>query len=394
LSVTFFGPISGAYCAVCPTQFYIRTKMRLSFRVTLTTFQIGMLTLAGGCGNRNPAASPGISEKPVGTVIEIRAPLGLPQIPVPAGNPETAEAVSLGRKLFYENKLSADLSLSCASCHNPLMGFTDGRRHSKGVDGKIGSRNAPTVINTAYSPVQFWDGRASSLEEQAGGPIANPIEMNQTHDVCVSRLAADASYKADFEKAFGPGAVTIGKVENAIASFERTLISGNSSFDLYEFGGDKNALRPTAIRGLAIFRDKKKGNCATCHTIGEKYALFTDGKFHNIGAGVNGEGDLTDLGRYNETKVEAEKGAFKTPTLRNVAKTGPYMHDGSLKTLKDVVDFYAGGGNSNPYLDKEIKAITLSGQERADLVDFLESLTGEMPANAGPPEAAQVGGLK
>jgi cytochrome c peroxidase len=148
-------------------------------------------------------------------------------------------------------------------------------------------------------------------------------------------------------------AVTIGKVENAIASFERTLNSGNSSFDLYEFGGDKNALRPSAIRRLAIFRDTKKGNCATCHTIGEKYALFTDSKFHNIGAGVNGEGDLTDLGRYNETKVEAEKGAFKTPTLRNVAKTGPYMHDGSLKTLKDVVDFYADDGNSNPYLDDE-----------------------------------------
>src|SRR5579862_9209373 len=347
---------------------------------------ICLLALAG-CAKKTSVTA----EKPIGAAVKIDAPLGLPDVPVPAANPETAEAIALGRRLFYETKLSADSSLSCASCHNPRLGFTDGKQHSTGIGGKIGTRNAPTVVNAAYVPFQFWDGRAPSLEEQAGGPIANPIEMNQTHDLCASKLDADASYRADFEKTFGPGPVTIGKVKNAIASFERTLISGNSPFDAYMFGGDKKALSPAAIRGLEIFRDKNKGNCVTCHTISDTYALFTDGKFHNIGAGVNGEGELTDLGRYNETKVEADKGAFKTPTLRNVAKTGPYMHDGSLKTLKDVVDFYAGGGNSNPQLDEKIKEIHLSGQEREDLVEFLESLTGDTPAQAGPPDLARLG---
>jgi cytochrome c peroxidase len=348
-----------------------------------------LLAMAACRGYRDNAHS-SLDEKPIGKAIEIHPPLGLPAVPVPEANPQTAEAVALGRRLFYEPRLSADASLTCASCHNPAFGFADRRNHSMGVGGKIGTRNAPALLNAAYNPTQFWDGRAHSLEEQAGGPIANPIEMNLTHEVCVTQLGADPSYKAAFEKAYGPGPVTIGRVENALASFERTLISGDSPFDKYEYGGDKRALSEAAVRGLAIFRDPKRGNCSVCHTIDEKSALFMDGKFHNIGVGVNGEGDLTDLGRYTETKIETDKGAFKTPTLRNVAKTGPYMHDGSIRSLKDVVDFYAGGGNSNPYLDKEIKAIKLSAVERADLVAFLESLTGGIPAGAGPPEPAQV----
>jgi cytochrome c peroxidase len=215
-------------------------------------------------------------------------------------------------------------------------------------------------------------------------PIANPLEMDQGHELLVSHLNADPEYKAEFQKAFGPGPATLGKVEKAIASFERTLISGNSPFDRYEYGGDKKALSPAAVRGLQVFLNPQEGNCAACHTIGAHYALFTDGKFHNTGAGVDGEGILTDEGRFTQTKREADKGAFKTPTLRNVADSGPYMHDGSLKTLKDVVDFYAGGGNSNPEQDPEMKKIHLTGPQRADLVAFLNSLTGEMPANAGP----------
>jgi cytochrome c peroxidase len=174
-------------------------------------------------------------------------------------------------------------------------------------------------------------------------------------------------------------------IQKSLASFERTLLSGNSPFDRYQYGGDKQALTPAAIHGLAIFTDPKRGNCEVCHTIEARSALFTDGIFHNTGAGVNGEGEFTDLGRFGQTKLQADKGEFKTPTLRDVALTPPYMHDGSLKTLADVVDFYAGGGNSNPELDKEIKPLHLSAQDRADLVKFLEALTGEMPKNAGPP---------
>ncbi len=351
-----------------------------------------LFALACGCG-RMRTATASSNAKPIGAVVVIPSPLGLPPVPVPADNPETAETIALGRRLFYEKKLSSDTSLSCSSCHNPLIGFSDGRKHSIGVGGRTGTRNAPTLIDSAYTPLQFWDGRARSLEEQAGGPMSNAVEMNQSHEVSVSKLQADPSYRADFEHAFGPGPVTIDKIKKALASFERTLLSGNSAFDRYQYGGDKSALSPAAIRGLAIFRDEQKGNCASCHTIGEKYALFTDGKFHNIGVGVNDEGNLTDLGRYSESKLEIEKGAFKTPTLRNVARSAPYMHDGSLKTLRDVVDYYAGGGNSNPYLDKRIKDMHVASAERDDLVAFLEALSGDEPRNAGPPQFVQSGRL-
>jgi cytochrome c peroxidase len=263
--------------------------------------------------------------------------------------------------------------------------FSDSQRFSRGAGGQLGVRNALTILNAAYYPVDFWDGRAVNLEDQSGMPMANPIEMNQPHEVSVSKLNAIPEYREEFEKAFGPGPVTLDKVEKAIASFERTLLSGNSPFDRYFYGKDKTAMSPAAIRGLEVFRDKNRGNCATCHTIGDQYALFADGKFHNIGIGVDDNGQIQDLGRYVVTKRDADKGSFRTPTLRNVAKTAPYMHDGSEKTLKDVVDYYVGGGNSNPYLDKEIHPLTLTGKERADLVAFLESLTGEPPPQALPP---------
>lgn len=337
---------------------------------------LGLFNLTG-CGKKI------VEEKPIGKVTTIDVPLGLPPMAIPADNPATIETIALGRKLFYDPRLSADDTVSCAFCHNPEMAFTDRLKTSRGVSGKIGKRNAPTIVNSGYASIQFWDGRASSLEEQALGPIANPLEMNQTHDVSVSKLAKDPAYKAEFEKAFGPGPVTIGKVQKALASFERTMVSGNSPFDRYQFGGDSKALSPAAVRGLKLFTSPEKGNCVTCHTIDEKYALFTDGKFHNLGVSINAEGELTDPGRYDQTKVEADRGAFKTPTLRNVANSAPYMHDGSLKSLRDVVDFYVGGGNSNPNLDKKMKPLELTRDERNDLVEFLESLTGEMPPNIG-----------
>jgi cytochrome c peroxidase len=269
------------------------------------------------------------------------------------------------------------------------MAFADGRRVSTGVGGKPGVRNAPSVLDSAYYTLQFWDGRAGSLEEQSEGPVANPVEMAHSLSGVVQRLSQDPSYVDAFNKAFGPGAITYGKIEKSLASFERTILSGNSAFDRYYYGGDKTAMSEAQTRGLQLFLDPKKGNCASCHTIGEHYAVFTDNKFHNIGVGFD-NGVTNDKGRAAISGDVRETGAFRTPSLRNVALTAPYMHDGSMKTLKEVMDFYVGGGNSNPYLDKEIHSLDfLSGQERQDLIDFMRALTGDVPRNAGPPEPPQ-----
>lgn len=340
---------------------------------------------AFACNTQKSLKMIGTDAHPIGAGAEIKAPLGLPPLQTPSGNPPTIDSIELGRKLFYEPKLSVDNTLSCASCHNPSLFFADSRSTSIGFNGQAGARNSPTVLNSAFNIAQFWDGRARSLEAQAAGPIADPKEMNQPHDLCAAKLDSDPIYKEAFAKVFGPGPITIEKITNALAAFERTLLSANSPFDRYQYGGDKSALSPAAVRGLAIFADKDRGNCSTCHVIGQTYALFTDDKFHNLGAGMNSSGELTDLGRFAHTGVESDRGAFRTPSLRNVARTAPYMHDGSLKTLTEVIDFYVGGGNSNPHLDKEIKPIKLSAQDRADLVAFLESLTGEIPVNSGPP---------
>ena len=224
------------------------------------------------------------------------------------------------------------------------------------------------------------------FEGSSEGPVQNPIEMAHTLEGVEQKLTADPTYQAEFEKAFGPGPITYAKVEKASASFERTVISGNSPFDRYFYGGDETALSEAAKRGLEISRDPMKGNCTACHPIG----LFTDNQFHNIGVGVDDQGELTDLGRYEVSKNEADRGAFKTPSLRNIALTAPYMHDGSLKTLKEVVDFYIGGGNSNPHLDPQLKVLTPTTEtgavnwSGADLEAFLEALTGEIPPNVGP----------
>ncbi len=259
---------------------------------------------------------------------------------------------------------------------------------------KPGTRNAPTVLNSAYFSLQFWDGRAPSLEKQAEGPVANPVEMAHSLHGVVQGLSQDPTYVAAFEKAFGPGRITYEKVEKCIASFERTVLSGDSAFDRYYYGHDTTAMTAAQIRGLEVFRDPKKGNCESCHTIGEQSALFTDNKFHNIGVGfVNGE--TVDKGRFIVTRNVSDTGAYRTPTLRNVELTAPYMHDGSLKDMKQVMDFYVGAGNSNPYLDKEMHSLDfLTRQERDDLLEFMNALTGPMPPNVGPPEIAHGQGGK
>jgi len=354
-----------------------------------------LLLLSLACGlllhGQEKAAAPVL---PIGKPVEIKAPLGLPPVPIPADNPPTAETLALGRRLYYDPILSLDKTVSCATCHDPRYGFADPKPVSEGVGKKTGTRNSPTVINSAYFEVQFWDGRAPSLEKQAEGPVANPVEMANTLAEVETRLNADPSYRKQFAEAWGPKAITYEMVEKSIAAFERTVISGNSPFDRWKYGHDEKAVNDSVKRGFAVFNSAKKGNCAVCHTVGDKYALFTDNKFHNIGIGVD-MGRFVDVGQYAATHNEADKGKFKTPSLRNITQTAPYMSEGSLKDLKQVIDYYIGAGNSNPNLDKEIHVLDfLSGQERADLEAFLNALTGEMPPNLGPPEAAPGGGTK
>ncbi len=323
---------------------------------------------------------------PIGRPVQIKAPLGLPPVPIPADNPPTAETVALGRRLYYDPILSLDNSVSCASCHSPQYGFADPRPISEGVGKKTGTRNSPPVLNAAYFKVQFWDGRSASLENQAEGPVQNPAEMANTLATVEQRLNADPTYKKVFADAWGDRPITYEMVEKSIASFERTVISGNSPFDRWKYGHEKNAISASAKRGFVVFTSAKKGNCSACHSIGEKYALLTDNNFHNVGIGVD-MGQFTDVGLFAVTHQDADKGKFKTPSLRNIAQTAPYMSDASVKDLKQAIDFYIGAGNSNPNLDKEIHVLDfLTGQERADLLAFLQSLTGEIPPNLGPPE--------
>ncbi|MGA7565299.1 MAG: cytochrome c peroxidase, partial [Terriglobales bacterium] len=323
---------------------------------------------------------------PVGKMIQIKAPLGLPPVPIPADNPPTADTIALGRRLYYDPQLSVDGTISCASCHAPQFAFSDDHSVSFGVGKKTGTRHAPTVINSAYNTLQFWDGRAPSLEEQAKGPIANPVEMAHSLDGVVKRLQSDPKYVAFFKEAWGKDEINIDLVAKSIASFERTVIAGDSPFDRFYYGHDRKALSPAAQRGLKIFTDPKEANCEVCHTIGKTSALFTDNKFHNLGVGADLQGNLNDVGRYSQTKKDADMGCFKTPTLRNLAHRGPYMHDGSFPTVRDAFAHYIGGGNMNAHLDKQIHALDfLTFDERDDLLQFLDSLNGKLPANIGPP---------
>jgi cytochrome c peroxidase len=301
-------------------------------------------------------------------------PLGLPPVYWPEENPYTPEKRELGWLLYFDTRLSSDKSVSCASCHSPAKAFTDASPVSTGIKGQKGGRSAPTVINRAYSTAQFWDGRAASLEDQAKGPIANPIEMtsakdaSEAHKACVECLRAIPGYVERFEKVFGTRDFTIDHVAQAIATFERTVLSGNAPFDRYK-AGDKTAMSEAQVRGMDVFF--KKATCDRCH-IGFN---FSDGSYENIGIGM--DKPLPDLGRYLVTKREEEKGAFKTPTLREIEHTAPYMHDGSLKTLEEVVEHYDKGGIKNPWLNQRMVPLKLTMAEKADLVSFLKALSGE-----------------
>ncbi len=298
-----------------------------------------------------------------------KIPLGLLPIIWPKDNKYTPEKAELGWLLYFDKRLSADGTISCASCHDPKLAFTDGGAVSKGIRGQLGGRSAPTVINRAYSLDQFWDGRAKSLEEQAKGPIANPIEMGHTHEFCEKCVGGIAGYRKRFKEVFGSEKVTIDDIAKAIATFERTVLSGNSPYDKFK-AGDEKALHESQKRGMEIFFSNN-ARCDSCH----EGINFTNGKYANIGIGM--DKPVPDLGRYVVTQEEEDKGAFKTPTLREVSHTGPYMHDGSLKTLEEVVEHYNKGGIKNKWLHPDVRPLNLTDANKKDLVEFLKALNGE-----------------
>jgi cytochrome c peroxidase len=321
-------------------------------------------------------------------------------------NPLTRAKIELGRQLYFDPRLSKDFSISCASCHDPEFGYAHETRFGVGVGAQEGNRNSPVAYNRILSAAQFWDGRASSLEEQAKGPIANPIEMSNTHEACVECLNGIPGYVRQFNRIFDDG-LNIDNAARAIASFERTLVTGPAPWDFHQelksfeeayaadiedldalkqedpelhkeytdlkAAAEKHPISESAARGGELFFSDKSG-CTACH-LG---ANFTDEKYHNLGVGM--EAAEPDLGRYTVTNQDIDRGAFKTPTVRNVAMTAPYMHDGSQKTLEEVVEWYAKGGHPNQWLDKNIKKLELTDRDKADLVAFMkEGLQGELP---------------
>lgn len=303
----------------------------------------------------------------------IQVPKGLPPIPWPQDNPYSQDKAELGRLLYFDKRLSSDGTVSCATCHDPRAAYADHIPVSYGIHGHAGARNAPTIINSCYSPIMFWDGRAATLEEQCKGPIGNPKEMTvqtdaqKAHIECEERVHSIKGYRELFRKVFGSDRCSIDDIAKAIATYERTVVSGNCPFDRYQ-AGDSSAMTAEQIRGFEVFRDS---NCASCH-FGPN---FSDGRFTNIGVGMDQPNP--DLGRYLVTKNEADWGAFKVPTLREVSLSYPYMHDGSLKTLEEVVEYYNKGGIPNKNLHPSMKPLNLSEADKKALVAYLRALNGE-----------------
>lgn len=349
--------------------------------------------------------------------LDLKLPLGLSAASQKmvdlSTRPVTWAKIELGRQLYFDPRLSSDGTISCASCHHPDHSWAFESQFGIGVDGQTGNRNSPVSFNRILGDIQFWDGRAATLEEQAVGPIANPIEMGNTHKGAVDEVAKHPVYVKQFEAIWGPGSVNIDNVGAAIATFERTLVTGPTPYDYYtvlepflklytaedlkyleeddpesykayvaaKAASEAHPISKSALRGKELFFSEK-ANCAACHA----GANFTDELYHNLGVGMENwdkEGADVDWGRYVVTKDEKDKGAFKTPTVRNAALTGPYMHDGSQKTLKDVVDWYAKGGHANPWLSDKVKKLDLTEQDKDDLVAFMEALTGEFTPVVG-----------
>ena len=354
-------------------------------------------------------------------------PLGLPPVPVPAANPQTPEKIALGKKLFEDTRFSSTGQVACATCHDAKKAFTDSPlATSEGIEkaGRklTGTRNAPTVVNAAYFDTMFWDGRSPSLEDQSQHPFLNPVEMGlKDHQPILKIVRSDPEYAKAFVQVFGKkgSAISMTEVTQAIAAFERTQVAGDSPFDRYYFKGDLKALTDQQKRGFDLFVNK--GRCVSCHVVEQNTALFTDNRFHNIGVGINAvQNDVpalageflkakatlaevdkkvladkrtSELGRFAISRGFEGLGAFKTSTLRNVAVTPPYMHDGSIKTLREVVVHYNNGGVTkegdpvNDFLSSGIRKLGLTDPEIDDLVAFMEALTS--PEFASLPSGAR-----
>lgn len=307
-------------------------------------------------------------------------PAGLPSVRHPPNNPPSPAKIALGKQLYFDPRLSLDNTISCASCHDPKKGWSNGEAVATGVGGLKGGRSAPTIINAAYSRLQFWDGRAPDLEAQALGPIQNPIEMTMTLEQVVERLNKIEGYRKQFQDVFGADVTSEG-IALAIAAYERTVLSGDAPYDRFK-AGDATALSESAQRGLKLFTGK--AHCSACHS----GPNFSDSAFHNVGVSIHA--DSPDVGRFAISHLEGDRGAFKTPTLREIARTAPYMHDGSLATLEDVVAYYDKGGTPNPQLDEEIFPLKLTAAERGDLVTFLrEGLSSASYPDHDPPALPQ-----
>jgi len=364
--------------------------------VFATLLGVGLVAAAGAIGDAGQ---------------EAMTPLGLPPMPVPEDNPQTPEKIALGEQLFHDMRFSTTGDVSCATCHDADKAFTDSPlKTSEGIEKKTGTRNAPTVVNAAYFSSQFWDGRSPSLEDQALHPFTNPVEMGlPNHEPILQVIRSDADYVEAFNEVFGVAsdAITMDEVTKAIAAFERTQIAGDSPFDHWYFGGETDALTEQQKRGFDIFINQ--GRCVSCHVIEQTQALFTDNRFHNIGVGINTiqedvpelageflEADMTltevdvevlsdartsELGRFAVSHGFDDLGSFKTSTLRNIAVTAPYMHDGSVATLRDAVVHYNNGGVTkegdpvNDFLSGGIRPLNLEDDQIDDLVAFLEALT-------------------
>ena len=341
-----------------------------------------------GCSSDSPPPDPGPSdqsddgspttETPAeGAAAKMNVSLGLPHVPVPEDNPMTDEKIELGKLLYFDKRLSKDGTISCATCHDPTVAWTEHKATSTGICGQVGGANSPTVINAAYATEQFWDGRAASLEEQARGPIENEIEMGHKLEDLIPQLNEIEGYKERFQEVYGTD-VTPDGIAKAIAAFERTILSGNSPYDKFD-AGDESALTDAQKKGKDLF---ESAGCSKCH----KPPLFSSYRYYNAGVGM--DKDPPDAGRKGVTDDQGDLGKFRVPMLREVAKTGPYFHDGSCDSLEKAVAMMAGGGIDNPGLSTVLKGVgskELSAEDQANIVEFLKALSGEYPIIA-PPE--------